>query len=297
MSKAKPKKRLVEMNFQKEAEPFFREYRALNRERFKEMKAEIIGNMKASRGSYRKYAAQGIAKKFDVDQWLFSRKKWYGTFSKDNKTMTGATMVDAGGLANEALGIAGSFELVDKWALSWLESNAKNAGWSITDSIYDELKADLMTGIADGLSIDDIRDSILDRAFEDMDAARAELIARTETLKASNMGSVDAMRESGVVISKQWLTTEDDRTCDWCASMDGEAVGVEETFFDKGDVMSIGDGDNAQEMGLDYEDIECPPLHPDCRCTIVAIVEGEGGDEANALRNMHLKARGEGKWN
>jgi hypothetical protein len=48
-----------------------------------------------------------------------------------------------------------------------------------------------------------------------------------------------------VVEQKQWLTAPD--CCDICAKMDGDVVGLEDTFFDD-----------------DYGDGMSPPLHPNC---------------------------------
>jgi hypothetical protein len=97
---------------------------------------------------------------------------------------------------------------------------------------------------------------------------RAKNIARTETLRASNMGQQELWRQArdaGLLDSsfkKVWLTTEDDRTCDICIEMDGQIVSLEGSF--------TGYRRNAQEQIAEIYTSLTPPIHPSCRCAIVA---------------------------
>jgi len=82
---------------------------------------------------------------------------------------------------------------------------------------------------------------------------RAETIARTETMMASNEGQREAWRqvvEEGLLdeteFEREWIVTPDDRLCDRCLAMDGKRAPINETY----------------EGGT-----EGPPLHPRCRCT------------------------------
>lgn len=96
---------------------------------------------------------------------------------------------------------------------------------------------------------------------------RALMIARTETLKASNRGQRmlwEQAIEKGLLSDDDeriWIATPDERTCDECEPLDGEHVTMDEEF-------SVG---------------EDPPIHPNCRCTVglaprraVASEEGTG---------------------
>lgn len=94
---------------------------------------------------------------------------------------------------------------------------------------------------------------------------RKEMIARTETIRASNRGNVEHFARWGVE-GKEWLTARDDRLCPWCAEMDGKVINVTEPFFEQGDVfeVTIGEGENVRvaSLKLDYETVTSPPLHP-----------------------------------
>jgi hypothetical protein len=72
-----------------------------------------------------------------------------------------------------------------------------------------------------------------------------------------------------------WVVRLDDRNCPFCRRMKGRTIGVEKNFFEKDDPpMSISVGGQTMTMKFDYEDIPSPPLHPHCRCTIAAVIDG-----------------------
>lgn len=80
---------------------------------------------------------------------------------------------------------------------------------------------------------------------------RAETIARTEVMGASNAGQLEAWRQGqsdgliDPVLVKEWIVSPDDRLCPECEPLDGVQVGINEMF--PGGVLN-------------------PPLHPNCRC-------------------------------
>jgi hypothetical protein len=90
---------------------------------------------------------------------------------------------------------------------------------------------------------------------------RSETIARTESMRATNVGVQDAWRQAieqgqavEQVIRRQWILAKDERTCETCAPVPGmnpkKGVKFGQPFSTpKGPVM-------------------LPPLHPNCRCTV-----------------------------
>jgi SPP1 gp7 family putative phage head morphogenesis protein len=77
---------------------------------------------------------------------------------------------------------------------------------------------------------------------------RAQTIARTETMRASNEGQAQLWRqaqEMGLLTGKEQKVWQVADPCPICAPLDGERVGINEDF-------SVG---------------QDPPLHPRCRCT------------------------------
>ena len=47
-------------------------------------------------------------------------------------------------------------------------------------------------------------------------------------------------------------------------------MALEENFYNLGDSIVSEDG---RLMNMQYEDIESPPLHPNCRCAIAADID------------------------
>jgi hypothetical protein len=68
-----------------------------------------------------------------------------------------------------------------------------------------KLRKSLATALQDGLGPVETARKIRD-VFDEAKTVRALRVARTETLKAANHGALEAYKQSGVVIGKQWLT-------------------------------------------------------------------------------------------
>lgn len=118
--------------------------------------------------------------------------------------------------------------------------------------------------LASRMSDDDKADAIAENHFF-RSRSDAERLVRTENIYAANEVQQDALLEDNEYASqddtgdqeggwlKRWDATFDSRTCEDCASMDGEVREPDEEFA----------------PGVMH-----PPLHPNCRCTIVPWREG-----------------------
>lgn len=134
-----------------------------------------------------------------------------------------------------------------------------------------DLMVDILAGgLQKGESIPQIRKQIEDK-FSQYTRTQAERITRTEVATAANAGIRDAYQQSGVVIEKQWLTAGD--PCEFCAPMNGAVVSVEGSYFEQGSTWL---GDKGGTLSLDYRNVDEPPLHPNCRCTVIAVIKDVG---------------------
>jgi len=114
----------------------------------------------------------------------------------------------------------------------------------------------------------------VDSRFGEFKAVWADRIATTECAKAQMVSLEEAWVQSGVVQSKQWLAAGD--CCDECLDLDGTDVGIREPFLDVGDTHTWTDSEGqAQSRVVTYEPATSPPLHPNCRCTLIEILVGE----------------------
>jgi len=155
------------------------------------------------------------------------------------------------------------------------------AGVTETQSV--RVRAVLGQGLEQGESIDQLATRVQDWAAsqkdEDGSWSRATTIARTEAMRAARTAEIEAWTSTGIVTGKTWLLAPD--PCEFCeavAKQFGEKpVGVGDSFFKKGDVvLGVPDADgNQKSMVLDYEDVDGPPLHPNCRCSMLPEVGEE----------------------
>ena len=165
-------------------------------------------------------------------------------------------------------GIGISVDLVNERAVEWAKQRAAemvgkrfdadgnladnpNAEWRIDESTRDGLRDLIAQAEEEGWSNDQLSTSIQD-AWE-FSTERADMIARTETASADMQGNMITYQEAqnqGLVLWKRWVVG--DGCCDLCQSLDGKTVALDDNF---------------------EVDVDDPPLHPNCRCDIVPVVE------------------------
>lgn len=136
----------------------------------------------------------------------------------------------------------------------FFEIRAFNFSTEISKETNRKLGKAFAQGVAAGESIAELKNRVTD-LFGEMQSYRSERIARTETILASNFSTEEAYKESGVVEAKEWLATRDERTDDECAALDGKVVSLGSKFFPSG-----------------YFTGQTPPIHVNCRCTLIPIV-------------------------
>lgn len=129
-----------------------------------------------------------------------------------------------------------------KQALEALADRSLNDLEGVTDAMQTKMLRTLHDGMARGDSPRDMVKGLMDDA--DISSTRATVIARTEVVRAHAEGQLAGMRELGVEqvgVQVEWSTTQDDRVCPQCESMEG-------LVFDLDDATGQ------------------IPLHPQCRC-------------------------------
>jgi SPP1 gp7 family putative phage head morphogenesis protein len=157
--------------------------------------------------------------------------------------------------AAEPAGIAGfAFDRTNPRAQEWVDAHAAETIDGINETTRESIK-DLIDHAFEGeFDVHDLADEVTELIG---DPNRAELIARTETLRASNEGQQEAWLQAvdvGLLTgteNREWIVTPDDRLCLICEPMDGQTVALDEAF-------ELEDGTK----------IDVPPAHPRCRCTM-----------------------------
>lgn len=161
--------------------------------------------------------------------------------------------VVSGQSANQLIGIKDPY-LESEALRKQIQKNVSLFAKSMVDTDQDQITDIITEGIQNGDSVQQIRSSITDD-FSSYSKMQAERITRTEVLRAANQSTLDAFKQSGVVEGKQWLTAG---AVDECLDYDGEVETLDGNFYDSGD-DPFTDGD--------------PPLHPNCRCVLIPVLE------------------------
>lgn len=149
--------------------------------------------------------------------------------------------------------------------LAHLQRSTQRMAGRFNDDTIEKLNVTLAEGIQAGEALGDLKKRV-DQVYDGAEGYRSLRVARTETLKASNSATEEAYTQTGYVNSKQWVVNPD--ACPQCEAFDGKEVGLGETFAKQGESYDDANGDTHQ---VDYEDVETPPLHPNCRCTIIPV--------------------------
>lgn len=136
-------------------------------------------------------------------------------------------------LANKITWITNTTEQVFKSTVQKIAEQAGIEGWSI-DRIGREIQREI------GFS----------------NAYRAERIARTEIIAASNIGTLEGGRQAGIPTKKRWIPIVDESSRpDHAAMASYPAIGLDETF-DVGGEQLMQPGDGSAEQAIN------------CRCAL-----------------------------
>ena len=141
-------------------------------------------------------------------------------------------------LANKIKWITDTTEEVFKSTVKRLSETAGLEGWSIK-KLADNIQKEI------GFS----------------NAYRAERIARTEIIAASNVGTIEGARQSGIATKKRWLPIVDENSRPSHAAMsDYPAIDLDEPFLIDGEqMMQPGDGSAEQVIN--------------CRCALDIVAD------------------------
>lgn len=152
----------------------------------------------------------------------------------------------------------GGFDQADPGAVAWVESHAAETIDGVSETTRTMIRNLIEQAFVEQFDVDQLTSEI---EAVIGDEVRAEEIARTETMTASNAGQQQAWSQAvddGLLTGQEkqeWIVTPDDRLCPECEDMDGEQAGLDEPFHSR-----------------EYGDVDVPPLHPRCRCTVGIVI-------------------------
>lgn len=243
------------------------------RKLFEEQRRIVLANMKRTEKRY--------ISKNAIDFYMFPKDKYDEEWEKETKEFLEKLVASGATNVMGALGMDFNFDPNDPNVEKFIADRAYKVAQQVNDTTEQQLRDALIEGMGLGENLSDLTARV-NVVFDGASSSRAQMIARTETIKGSNFAAEAAFRQSDVVEGKEWVTAEDDTVCEFCMAMDEQVKAIGEKFFALGDVMTVGEGEDAKSLEFEYEDVENPPLHPGCRCTIVPVfkeIEVVSGDK------------------
>lgn len=202
------------------------------------------------------------------ESWLDLRK-WQLLFEEYGQLLLPEVIGDKGALELEKLIIGVGFDVENPRVTAFINRESFKFSFQTNATTREALRQAFVTGIAAGEGVPGLTVRI-NAIFTGMKRYRAEMIARDQVIRASNFAAEQAYIQSGVVLAKEWVTSLDARVCPYCEPMNGKRQSLGFVYFQLGDTLPNSDFPN-QTLNLNYEDIFHPPLHPQCRCTLVPI--------------------------
>jgi HK97 family phage portal protein len=202
----------------------------------------------------------------DLAQW---NKEWLGTLLPFITDM----VKEEGDKALDFVGVGGDLNMGSKAVVNYLGTDSVKLVKEINKNTRTKLRKTLAEGIKDGEGIPTLRKRVR-KVFTMGRKSRSENIARSETIRAFNFGAEQGYIQSEVVAEKEWLTSVDDRVCPWCNNMEGTTIKLGKPYFKKGTTLTV-ENDEGKKVTLPFNvvDVDGPPLHPQCRCTLIPVIE------------------------
>lgn len=150
----------------------------------------------------------------------------------------------------------------DEWGSDfirrWLKREAGKKIKEVTDTTLREIREVLTRGEKEGWGITEYVEAIDRLYLEKIIPYRSEVIARTEVICASNLGSQAGARSLDYPMEKTWISTRDDRTRDDHDEADGQVRDIDEPYEVGGELLMFP-GDTS--LGASAKNVI------KCRCT------------------------------
>lgn len=266
------------------AESWERRFRAAARKAFKADRAKTLAIVSDGK-------RKALAQKASID-WMLIENEWKDYYLRAGQQQWRNTFVPVleGVITEQATMLSTqfgfAFDVQNLFTLDWFTQYKATFAQPINDATLDTLSAILQQGQLEGWSIDQIQKNI-GLSFEQwmtgdltpdefawfnqrMPQYRLERIARTETIRASNVGGLNLYIANNVP-GKTWLATGDARTRQthlqaWSDYSEGGRFGIIpiDEEFKVGGCEMLTPGSSG-----------CPGEDINCRCTILPADIGE----------------------
>lgn len=194
---------------------------------------------------------EDVLGKKDIEEYiLFDMDKANIELTRVSRGQMTEALKDGVVLAVEEAGLTISVDVVVEQNQEWINNRLETFVQGVNGESAKKMAEQLRLGLNAGENIKELSKRV-DKYYDYNEKYRSMRIARTESAEAMGEGIMQGYREGGITY-KRWLTQSG--CCELCDEMDGKIVEIESSF-----------GEDA----FGGEAIH-PPIHPNCRCTIVS---------------------------
>jgi len=180
----------------------------------------------------------------------------------------------------EEVAVEISFDVEDTFAYERMEQEAAARMVTVGDTVKETVRRTLLNVAEDGGNVTEAT-AELREVLDTNIPNHARLVARTETRMSQSAGSQALAESSDLVAGKGWNATDDSRTRDWHAVMDGEVVSKEDSFI----VPSVSDSDQPSDYPREAFKVgDDQPFN--CRCVQEPVLEEDMPSDVRSLNAL-----------
>lgn len=229
-------------------EVFEQRYTEQLRNLFEEQKADALSRLRGEKA----------LKQIEDD--VFAMDEWIVTFRNTFRPLVIELIKQQGQDMVELVGPGGAFDVTTERVLNYIENEGLLFVSRVNETTRETLREALREGVKEGEGIDDLAVRI-EQVFDEASRIRAEMIARTETISASNFARQESFAQFGVK-RQRWFTALDERVREAHARAHGQVRSLGETFEVGGEALRFpGDPNGSPENVIQ------------CRCTLLPVIE------------------------
>lgn len=142
---------------------------------------------------------------------------------------------------------------------------------SVAEEAAPTVREVLTEGLAEGVNPREMARR-LTKEVRTIQRTRAEVLARTEVINSyseATLDRYDRAGQDGVTVSGEFATADDSRVCPICEAIEGTEYGTDE--MRQATFSYEADADEPDSLGGEYR--VRPPVHPQCRCAILPVIQ------------------------
>jgi len=142
---------------------------------------------------------------------------------------------------------------------------------SVTQDALPAVRETLTKGLAEGVNPREMARR-LTKEVRTIQRTQAEVLARTEVINSYSEATLNRYERAsvdGVTVSGEFSTADDSRVCPICEAIEGAEYAVDEM---RSETFTFTPSESEPDY-LEGEYPVRPPVHPQCRCAILPVVE------------------------